>query len=102
MPGLLCNVLFYFSTICGVRARVEHATGKVRPKPWNRRGGGGPPPARFGGGGRDGGGGSGGGGSSRRSFDPSDRCFVCGERGHYSYDCPKSGGGRSSSTRKKR
>ncbi|ELU13011.1 hypothetical protein CAPTEDRAFT_223451 [Capitella teleta] len=35
------------STICGVRARVEHSTGKVRPKPWMRRGG---PPGRGGGG----------------------------------------------------
>ena len=63
------------STICGVRARVEHSTGKVRPKPWMRRG----PPPRSGGGGGGGrgfdrgfdegpyGGAQGGGRSRRRS-----------------------------------
>ena len=25
------------TTICGVRARVEHSSGKIRPKPWLRR-----------------------------------------------------------------
>ena len=29
-----CN----FRMICGVRARVEHASGKSRPKPWLRGG----------------------------------------------------------------
>ena len=36
-----------------------------RPKPWRSGGGG-----RFG-----------------RRFDPNDRCYECGERGHYAYDC---------------
>jgi len=80
-----------FRTVCGGRIRVEHATGKKRPKPWNRGGGGG---------GRD----SGGRGPSRydsapsrrAAFDPNDRCFTCNERGHYSYDCPRTGGSRYS------
>lgn len=84
--SVLCSELFAVCgrSVCGVRVRVEHATGKVRPKPWNRGGMGG------------GGGGGGGGGRGpppRRAFDPSDRCFTCNERGHYSYDCPRSGGG---------
>ena len=55
--------------------RVEHSTGKVRPKPW-MRGGRGPP-------------------RSRRPFNPDDRCYECGGRGHYAYDCSrKRGGGR--------
>jgi arginine/serine-rich splicing factor 7 len=90
------------NNICGVRVRVEHATGKTRPKPWSGGGGGG---GRGGGGRgppRSGFGGRGGGGDSRRgNFDPNDRCFVCNERGHYSYDCPKSGGGRGGSSRKR-
>uniref|UniRef100_A0A4W6FZ55 CCHC-type domain-containing protein n=1 Tax=Lates calcarifer TaxID=8187 RepID=A0A4W6FZ55_LATCA len=24
---------------------------------------------------------------SRRQFDPNDRCYQCGDRGHYAYDC---------------
>ncbi|CAN0309888.1 unnamed protein product [Lampetra planeri] len=24
---------------------------------------------------------------ARRPFDPTDRCYQCGERGHYAYDC---------------
>jgi len=84
------------SSLCGVRVRVEHATGKVRPKPWNRGGGGG-------GGGMMGGGGGGGSsrGPPRRAFDPNDRCFTCNERGHYSYDCPRSGGTRYGDRRKR-
>uniref|UniRef100_A0A672GE67 CCHC-type domain-containing protein n=1 Tax=Salarias fasciatus TaxID=181472 RepID=A0A672GE67_SALFA len=23
----------------------------------------------------------------RRQFDPNDRCYQCGDRGHYAYDC---------------
>ena len=76
--------------MCGVRVRVEHATGKVRPKPWNRGGMGG-----------GGGGGGGRGPPPRRGFDPSDRCFTCNERGHYSYDCPRSGGTRYNDRRKR-
>lgn len=52
------------------------STGKSRPKPWNGGGGGGgrgPP--------------GGGGGGGRRGYDPADRCYECGERGHYAYDC---------------
>ena len=48
------------TTICGTRVRVEPSTGRVRAKL------------------RD---------TSRRSFDPADRCYKCGERGHYAYDC---------------
>lgn len=69
------------TTICGERVRVEHSSGKVRPKPWARRGG---PSSR---------------GSSRRGFDPSDRCYECGEHGHYAYDCKRKSGGGSSRRR---
>ena len=78
----LCTFI-YFSTICGARVRVEHSSGKVRPKPWLR------------GGGR-------GGGRGRKPFDPSDRCYQCGERGHYAYDCTGSSGSRSYSRRSSR
>lgn len=63
---------------------MELSTGKVRPKPW-LRGGRGPP-------------------RSRRAFNPDDRCYECGERGHYAYDCSRNrrGGGGSSSRRKSR
>ena len=64
-------------SLCGTRVRVEHATGKVRPKPWLRRGGSGPvraPSPR----------------PVRRSYESDrERCAYCGERGHPSYDCPK-------------
>lgn len=66
---------------------MEHSTGKVRPKPW-LRGGRGPPR-------RGGGGGAGGG----RPFDPLDRCYECGGRGHYAYDCSKYRGGRDKERR---
>jgi len=64
-----------FRNICGSRVRVEHSTGKVRPKPWLRGSRGLP--------------------RSRRAFNPDDRCYECGERGHYAYDCTrnKRGGG---------
>merc|ERR1719489_710632 len=65
------------TNICGVRARVELSSGKVRPKPWLRGGRG---PSRS---------------DGRRAFNPDDRCYECGERGHYAYDC-------SSSSRRKR
>jgi len=72
-------------SLCGTRVRVEHATGKVRPKPWLRRGGGGgggpvraPSPRPV-----------------RRSYDNDrERCAYCGERGHPSYDCPRERRGR--------
>ena len=62
---------------------MEHATGKVRPKPWMRGGGGGggrrPPSPR----------------PMRRSYDiDRERCAYCGERGHPSYDCPRERRGR--------
>ncbi|XP_005093612.1 serine/arginine-rich splicing factor 7 isoform X2 [Aplysia californica] len=75
------------TNICGSRCRVELSTGKVRPKPW-LRGGRGPP-------------------RSRRAFHPDDRCYECGERGHYAYDCSRSrkggggGGGSGSGSRKR-
>lgn len=65
------------TTICGGRVRVEHSSGKSRPKPWMRRG----PPGR-----------------SRRPFNPDDRCYECGERGHYASDC-RSGRRRRSRSR---
>ncbi|KAG8583627.1 hypothetical protein GDO81_008490 [Engystomops pustulosus] len=48
--------------ICGSRVRVELSTGMPRRSRYDR------PPAR-------------------RPFDPSDRCYECGEKGHYAYDC---------------
>ena len=68
------------TTVCGSRVRVERSRGK------SRRGGGG------GGGGRGGYGGRGGGGGGR-GFDPNDRCYECGEKGHYAYNCTEGGGG---------
>ncbi|RUS84357.1 hypothetical protein EGW08_007889, partial [Elysia chlorotica] len=75
------------TTICGVRVRVELSSGKVRPKPW-LRGSRGPP-------------------RSRRAFNPDDRCYECGDRGHYAYDCPrnyrsKGGAGHSRGSRRSR
>ncbi|ESP04997.1 hypothetical protein LOTGIDRAFT_98720, partial [Lottia gigantea] len=55
------------TTMCGVRVRVEHSSGKVRPKPWLR-------------------------GGYSRGFNPEDRCYECNERGHYAYDCRKRSG----------
>ncbi|XP_009697946.1 PREDICTED: serine/arginine-rich splicing factor 7 isoform X1 [Cariama cristata] len=48
--------------ICGSRVRVEVSTGMPRRSRYDR------PPAR-------------------RPFDPNDRCYECGEKGHYAYDC---------------
>jgi len=88
-----------------VKARVEHATGKKRQKPWERDGRGGGGGGGRGGWGADryGGGGGGGGGGARRGFDPDDRCFQCGERGHHSRDChQKRGGDRDRGGREER
>ncbi|XP_061574818.1 serine and arginine rich splicing factor 7a isoform X2 [Cololabis saira] len=49
--------------LCGSRVRVEMSTGM------SRKGRGRP---------------------SRRQFDPNDRCYQCGDRGHYAYDCYRS------------
>ena len=57
------------SSVCGVRARVEFSTGKSRVKPWDNAIRRAPPPP------------------SGRRFNPDDRCYECGERGHYAYDC---------------
>ncbi|XP_060947923.1 serine/arginine-rich splicing factor 7-like [Limanda limanda] len=46
--------------LCGSRVRVELSTGLFR---------------------------KGRGRPSRRQFDPADRCYQCGDRGHYAYDC---------------
>jgi len=48
--------------ILGSRVRVEVSTGMPRRSRYDR------PPAR-------------------RPFDPNDRCYECGEKGHYAYDC---------------
>ncbi|XP_044536930.1 serine/arginine-rich splicing factor 7-like [Gracilinanus agilis] len=48
--------------ICGSRVRVELSTGLPRRSQYDR------PPARC-------------------PFDPNDRCYECGEKGHYAYDC---------------
>lgn len=52
-------------TICGRRARVEPSNGKrLRERSFSRRGMG-------------------------RPFHPEDRCYECGERGHYARDCTR-------------
>ena len=56
------------SSLGGNRIRVERSTGKIRPKPWARRGGG-----AGGGGGRGGDGGMGGPRGGRRNFDSNDK-----------------------------
>ncbi|KAK6489117.1 serine/arginine-rich splicing factor 7-like isoform X1 [Huso huso] len=48
--------------ICGSRVRAELSTGMPRRSRYDR------PPAR-------------------RPFDPNDRCYECGDKGHYAYDC---------------
>ncbi|XP_062329603.1 serine/arginine-rich splicing factor 7-like isoform X2 [Osmerus eperlanus] len=62
--------------MCGSRIRVELSTGMSRKSRHGR--------------------------PSRRHFDPNDRCYQCGDRGHYAYDCyrfNKRGGGRRSRSR---
>ncbi|KAH1170734.1 hypothetical protein KIL84_006352 [Mauremys mutica] len=48
--------------LCGSRVRVELSMGMPRRSRYDR------PPAR-------------------RPFDPNDRCYECGDKGHYAYDC---------------
>uniref|UniRef100_A0A673JF29 Serine and arginine rich splicing factor 7b n=2 Tax=Sinocyclocheilus rhinocerous TaxID=307959 RepID=A0A673JF29_9TELE len=60
--------------ICGSRVRVELSTGMPRRSRFDR------PP-------------------TRRPFDPSDRCYECGEKGHYAYDCHRYGRRRWSRSR---
>ncbi|XP_067355840.1 serine/arginine-rich splicing factor 7-like isoform X3 [Channa argus] len=48
--------------LCGSRVRVELSTGTSRRSRYDR------PP-------------------TRRPFDPNDKCYECGEKGHYAYDC---------------
>ncbi|XP_028856286.1 serine and arginine rich splicing factor 7a isoform X2 [Denticeps clupeoides] len=62
--------------LCGSRIRVELSTGMSRKSRFGR--------------------------PSRRQFDPNDRCYQCGDRGHYAYDCyrfSKRGGSRRSRSR---
>ncbi|XP_056314104.1 serine/arginine-rich splicing factor 7-like isoform X2 [Danio aesculapii] len=47
--------------LCGARVRVELSNGMSRKSRYGR--------------------------PSRRQFDPNDRCYQCGETGHYAYDC---------------
>ncbi|XP_053567901.1 serine/arginine-rich splicing factor 7 [Bombina bombina] len=63
--------------ICGSRVRVELSTGMPRRSRYER------PPAR-------------------RPFDPSDRCYECGEKGHYAYDCQRYSRRRRSSRSRSR
>jgi len=67
-------------SICGRRVRVEMSSGKSKSRFRS--------PPRWGGGGGGGGAGGGGGGQSR-GYHPEDRCYDCGERGHYARDCAR-------------
>jgi len=71
------------TSIAGSRVRVEKSSGKVRPKPWQRGGDRGPP-------------------RGRRPFNSDDRCYECGDSGHYAYDCPRSGRRGGGSRRRSR
>lgn len=87
-------------SICGRRARVELSNGKGGGGRGFRGGGGGGGGAGSGGGRGGDSGGRGGDRASRRPFHPDDRCYECGDRGHYARDCSRhgrgGGGGRSS------
>ena len=71
-----------FSRVCGHRVVVELSNGRKRNRAGGMPGGGrdmmgrGPPPPR------------------RPRFDPNDRCYECGERGHYAYNCHRRRSGR--------
>ncbi|KAK5898622.1 hypothetical protein CesoFtcFv8_008179 [Champsocephalus esox] len=65
--------------LCGSRVRVELSSGSPRRSRYDRS-------------------------SSRRPFDPTDKCYECGEKGHYAYDCRRRGrrSGRSRSRSRSR
>lgn len=70
----LISCIFFGRSIAGRRVRVEPSNGMSR-----RRGGRDRGPSRRG-----------------RPFHPDDRCYQCGERGHYARDCKRyRRGGRS-------
>jgi len=62
---------YYFRSICGRRVRVELSNAGSRKGAY--RGG---PPRRG------------------RPFHPEDKCYECGDRGHYARDCRRFKGGR--------
>lgn len=69
---LFSNRFIFPRMLCGARIRVEMSNGMSRKSRFGR--------------------------PSRRQFDPNDRCYQCGETGHYAYDCyryNKRGGRRS-------
>ena len=77
------NLLFSDGrVVCGRRIRVEQSSGRGG----RSGGGGGRGPPRS----------SRGSGGSGRPFHPEDRCYECGERGHYARDCEEYRRGGSS------
>jgi len=64
--------------LCGTRMRVEMSNGKVRTKPWQQGGGGG--------------------GRSGRD----EKCYDCGEYGHYARECTRGRGGGGGGRRRSR
>lgn len=64
-------MFYYFRSICGRRVRVELSNAGSRKGAY--RGG---PPRRG------------------RPFHPEDKCYECGDRGHYARDCRRFKGGR--------
>ncbi|XP_069091203.1 serine/arginine-rich splicing factor 7-like isoform X1 [Pleurodeles waltl] len=65
------------NVLCGSRLRVELSTGMPRRSRYDRP-------------------------QSRRPFDPNDKCFKCGEEGHYAYDCHRYTGRRRRSRSRSR
>ena len=87
---MFCVSVPFASRVCGHRVVVELSNGKKRNRAGGMAGGGGgrgdqrdsmsfrggaPPPRR-------------------PRFDPNDRCYECGERGHYAYNCHRRRSGR--------